>query len=469
MKEGFSLEALGVYGFRELEDAVLACLALGDPLLLIGRQGASKTYLAEALAASLGLEFWAYDASKAMFEDVVGFPDPRAMHDGRVGYLQTPLTIWGKQFVLVDELSRATAGMQNKWLEVIRSRRVMGAGLPDLKYVVAAMNPPGMLGTSPLDEALAGRFTFLLDVPEVHRMSDEDRRKVICNRTAGDSTAMGPIADRCQPALGPLLDRIRRAMRAAEEAVGDAATTYVDRVAQYMAAKEVLLDGRRVGMMRRALVALVAVHVATGRMPKPFRTPPLDLFRHGLDVTLPFRACGRSVSALVIEGAHAQAVAALQGRTRRSMPYSNLLVAARSLLKDPAALRDRDDVSLLVTRIVATAEHPTKIETALQAGAALCLMAGRPDLLAALKPEARQRLMTCWRELATVKADESAEFGDKVPLLQHESALSEDALSGVLRVAFRLSQKLDARPAVSCSFEEFAPKLLATVEEEVIA
>ncbi|MHC5058275.1 MAG: transposase, partial [Planctomycetota bacterium] len=54
-------------------------------------------------------------------------------------------------------LNRAQAEMQNKWLEIIRSRRVMGAETA-VKWVWAAMNPKSYSATQTLDEALVGRF-----------------------------------------------------------------------------------------------------------------------------------------------------------------------------------------------------------------------------------------------------------------------------------------------------------------------
>ena len=459
------IEQLGVFGCDAIEDAILAGLALGDPILLIGAQGSAKTTLAERLAAAMGRPFWAYDASKAMFEDVVGFPDPRSMQEGRIGYLQTPLTLWDKEFVLIDELSRASIGMQNKWLEVIRSRRVMGMALPDLKFVMAAMNPVGMLGTSPLDEALAGRFTFIVDVPEIREMTPADRRKVIENRTSADSVAMGPIGQQDLPDLKGLMATIRKQMEWAESTVGTAASTYSDLAGAYLDAKEIHLDGRRLGMIRRALVALVAVHRATGRLSSKSTAMPLDLFRHALDVTMPFRAVGRPVGRLIIDSAHSHASATISGSPRRSLPHSNLLAAARGLLTDPAAFADGDGLSLLVTRVAGAVEHPTKVEPTLQAGAALVLLVGRPEVLARVRPEARHRLLSCWREAATLSPDRGSEFAGRMTAGDFDSRLPATALAGVLRIAFQLAGRLDRLPSINCNFEDFAPKLLALVEQ----
>lgn len=57
------LPALGVYGFDDLEIAILAALVTEDPLLLIGRSGTGKTYLLNSLSEALSLEHRHYNAS----------------------------------------------------------------------------------------------------------------------------------------------------------------------------------------------------------------------------------------------------------------------------------------------------------------------------------------------------------------------------------------------------------------------
>ncbi|MDI6642277.1 MAG: MoxR family ATPase, partial [Elusimicrobiota bacterium] len=156
------LNKLGIYGLDEIEDIIIAGLVTGDPVLLIGKHGSAKTLLVRRIAQSLGYKFIAYDASKALFDDVVGFPNPQSLCEGTVDYISTPISIWDKEFVLIDEISRATPSMQNKWLEIIRSRQLMGKPVPNLKYVFAAMNPPvSYVGSIALDVALAGRFAFI--------------------------------------------------------------------------------------------------------------------------------------------------------------------------------------------------------------------------------------------------------------------------------------------------------------------
>ena len=82
------LNQLGIFGWKEAEEnLVLASLLTGDPLLLIGNHGCAKTHVANKVAQALGRKFLVYDASKAMFEDVLGYSPRRVQGRGRVGHV----------------------------------------------------------------------------------------------------------------------------------------------------------------------------------------------------------------------------------------------------------------------------------------------------------------------------------------------------------------------------------------------
>jgi len=189
------LEQLGIYGWQpQEENLLLTSLLTGDPLLLIGRHGCAKTYLTAQIARSLGKRFVAYDASKAMFEDVLGYPNLAKLKRGVLEYVPSPLTIWDKDMILIDELNRPLPELQSKWLEIIRSRRIMG--LPtQVRWVWAAMNPQCYIGTQALDRAVLGRFALFVYPPEVLDMSEADRIKVTqaMRIVYGTSTTMGVI------------------------------------------------------------------------------------------------------------------------------------------------------------------------------------------------------------------------------------------------------------------------------------
>ncbi len=156
------LEKLGIFGWsRQDENLVFASLLTGDPLLLIGNHGCAKTLITNKVAKALGKEFLVYDASKAMFEDVLGYPNVEKLRQGVVEYVPSKVTVWDKELIMIDELNRAIPELQSKWLEIIRSRKIMGFETK-VKWVRAAMNPMSYSATQALNEALIGRFALFI-------------------------------------------------------------------------------------------------------------------------------------------------------------------------------------------------------------------------------------------------------------------------------------------------------------------
>ena len=305
------LAMLGLYGMESIATPVLASLVTGDPLLLVGAHGTAKTALAEALADALAMRFHAYDASKALFEDIIGFPNPRELGEGRVGYVPTALSIWGVEFVLVDELSRAAPAMQNKWLEVIRARRVMGLPVRSLQVVFAAMNPPGYTGARPLDPALVGRFGFIVTMPTVEEMTAQQVDAVIRTVTGADAPGCPGVwqraADRPDPAeagraVEQLVGQARAALPSVLDRFGPPLVDYVRTLQAMMRAHDVSLDGRRLSLMYRALAAALAVEEVRGTdLPNP------DVVFDAARMLLPGAALGRPTPGTVLYPLHLSA------------------------------------------------------------------------------------------------------------------------------------------------------------------
>lgn len=264
------LRHLGIYGYEGVEDLILAGLVTGDPVLLVGSHGTAKTMLCKRLADALGLRFIAYDASKALFEDVIGFPDPYSIKKGRIKYVSTPISIADKEFVLIDEISRANYQMQSKWLELIRSRQIMGEKIKGIKYIFSAMNPPSYPGARTLDPALAGRFTFIIWVPEFGMLSEEDKFNVLSNITEDDAVLLHDHLNlKTSSSYSPLKKLIEKAKQiypSMNNKIGKKAGEFV--VALHSVLKEESeeceIDGRRSGMIKRGIVAVCSVLEAKG-------------------------------------------------------------------------------------------------------------------------------------------------------------------------------------------------------------
>ncbi|MCX7956312.1 MAG: MoxR family ATPase [Endomicrobia bacterium] len=287
------LPQLKIYGYSKVEDAILAGLVTGDPVLLIGKHGSGKTMLVSAIASSLGLRFIAYDASKALFDDIVGYPNPKSLQEGIVDYVPTPLSIWDKEFILIDEISRAMPSMQNKWLEIIRSRTVMGRPITSLKYIFAAMNPLGeYIGVAPLDIALLGRFAFIIRVPEIYEIDTEDIKKVITNISKDDAVMIETIHKNnnvVSTTLPKLIDTAKKLYSQISQKYEKIIVPYLFNFLKEFLQTEHSLDGRRLGMLNRNIIAYLSI--ATVKYGKKYVERNLtSLIYNCVEHSLPFAA-----------------------------------------------------------------------------------------------------------------------------------------------------------------------------------
>ena len=276
------LETLGIYGWKvETENLLLASLLTGDPVLLVGRHGCAKTHDACKLAEALGKNFVAYDASKTLFDDVLGYPDIEKMKQGKIEYLPSKVTVWDKDMILIDELNRALPEMQAKYLELIRSRKIMGFPTR-VKWVLAAMNPVSYSGTQQLDEALIGRFATFIYPPDVLEMEETDRIRVTSQINGDDCPAIAEwlnvkgegnsslktVSDERTREAGELIENSLKAAAKHFRKFRDAMATlaeFLSRFADLLLKEtkgEISLDGRRLGFLHRNILANRAVEMA---------------------------------------------------------------------------------------------------------------------------------------------------------------------------------------------------------------
>ncbi|GMW03694.1 MAG: hypothetical protein AMXMBFR84_48280 [Candidatus Hydrogenedentota bacterium] len=271
------LSKLGIFGWKEAdENLLLASLLTGDPLLLIGNHGSAKTHVANKVAQALGRSFLVYDASKAMFEDVLGYPNVEKLKEGVVEYVQSPVTIWDKELVLIDELNRAVPELQSKWLEIIRSRKIMGF-TTRVKWVWSAMNPLSYSATQALDDALIGRFAVFLYPPDVLQMEEDDRIRVATHINGDDAPSLVEWTGGVTAGTVPLHDvnetgETMRHMLTLAGAHFLQLKEQLPSLAEFLAKfadllmreskGEVALDGRRLGFIYRNLLANRAIELA---------------------------------------------------------------------------------------------------------------------------------------------------------------------------------------------------------------
>lgn len=322
------LRSLGVIGWEGLEDYCLAALVTGDSLLLIGPHGVAKTFCAERLARTLGVRFQKVDASKAEFEEIIGFPSPKALAEGRFEVIPTPLSLVDKEFVFIDELNRAKPQVQNKLLEVVYARELMGQPTT-IRWVWAAMNVgEEYTGLEALDAAFAGRFAFVLAVPDSSALTEADLAAVAGSEAAADAPALrrywlgrgngsgngnGAAPDERPLVLRSLLSEAAAEYPRIEALIRDPLSALLARFVKIWDERQKqTLDGRRLAMIRRNVAATAAVRRVLKGDAIPAGEALARLAEEVLVVSLPHAALGKSVAVEAALGALRTAAAELR-------------------------------------------------------------------------------------------------------------------------------------------------------------
>jgi MoxR-like ATPase len=163
-------------------DMLLAAFLARGHVLLEDVPGTGKTILARAFAASLDLSFSRIQCTPDLLPaDILGVSVWR-QNEGQFVYRRGPVV---NQFVLVDEINRATPRTQSALLEAMAEGQISVDGnrldLPEPFIVMATQNPVEYEGTFPLPEAQKDRFLLSLkigypDADSEARMLESQRR-----------------------------------------------------------------------------------------------------------------------------------------------------------------------------------------------------------------------------------------------------------------------------------------------------
>jgi MoxR-like ATPase len=170
---------------------VLICILAGGHALIEGVPGLGKTRLVKTLASVLDLKFNRIQFTPDLMPaDITGTNILVEDERGRrvFQFQQGPIFA---NFVLADEINRATPKTQSALLEAMQDRTVTIAtheyALDSPFFVLATQNPLEMEGTYPLPEAQLDRFMFKLIVP----FPSADSLTEILRRT---TTSLDPTA-----------------------------------------------------------------------------------------------------------------------------------------------------------------------------------------------------------------------------------------------------------------------------------
>ena len=148
-----------VVGQESLRTSLLVALLTNGHVLLESVPGLAKTTAAQTLADSINASFKRIQATPDLLpSDVIG----TQVYDYQKGKFETQLGPVHANFVLLDEINRASAKTQSSMLEAMQERQTSIGGtvypLPKPFIVLATQNPIEQEGTYELPEAQLDRF-----------------------------------------------------------------------------------------------------------------------------------------------------------------------------------------------------------------------------------------------------------------------------------------------------------------------
>lgn len=159
-----NVQRVAVVEPQTLRLILVAILARGH-LLLEDVPGIGKTLVAKALARSLHASFKRIQCTPDLLPSDITGTSIYNQRDQRFVFVPGPLFA---QFVLVDEINRATPRTQSSLLEGMAERQVTVDGqtypLVEPFFLMATQNPVESAGTFPLPEAQLDRFLLSLSL-----------------------------------------------------------------------------------------------------------------------------------------------------------------------------------------------------------------------------------------------------------------------------------------------------------------
>jgi len=268
-----------IIGQDEVIESALTALFCGGHLLLEGVPGTAKTLIVRTIAAALDMDFRRVQMAPDLLPaDITGstvYRQETAAFEFREGPVFA-------NFLLVDEINRASARTQAALLEAMQERAVTYDGvshpLPDPFIVFATLNPVEEEGVYPLPLAQVDRFLFKV---RIGYPAPDDEERMLKERH-GTGPLPSPIELGVQPVVAPGQVLEARAL-IRQTHIRDEVIAYVRRLAQATREDDSLTVGAspRAGLM--LLMAAKALARFDGRdyvIPDDVKAGFLPAMRH---------------------------------------------------------------------------------------------------------------------------------------------------------------------------------------------
>jgi len=294
-----------IFGQQEVIDLIIITLLSGGHTLLVGLPGLAKTRLVRSLGIVMGLSRKRVQFTPDLMPtDILGTEILEETEKGKRAFRFIEGPVFA-QFLLADEINRASPRTQSALLQAMQERRVTVAGssydLPQPFHVLATQNPIEQEGTYPLPEAQLDRFLMQIDIEYPEKNSEKEM--LLATTGTEEKTIQQIIAPKELISAQNLIRSIPVGEQVIESILKLVRNSRPDS-SELKIVKEGLLWGAGPRASQSLMIATRARAILDGRL-----SPSVDdvlalaepVLKHRLNLTFSARADGTTIETIVEE------------------------------------------------------------------------------------------------------------------------------------------------------------------------